>query len=406
MSWRKTDVMSERVKFIAAYLDGEASFTELCVDFGISRKTGYKWVERYEAGGINSMHDLSRAPKNHPHAVRDDVVDLIVAARKKHPRWGPRKLLVIIARHHPRLDLPVASTAGEILKRHGLVGSKKRKRRSSPYGDRLAGYDRPNAIWCADFKGHFPVDGKRCHPLTISDGYSRFLLRCKAMPRPLSTPSLAVFESAFREFGLPDAIRTDNGPPFSSLAPGGLSRLAIWWIKLGIRPERIMPGRPDQNGRHERMHSTLKAETAKPPRSTFRAQQHAFDRFRDEYNHVRPHEALGQDVPNSLFCTSTRKYPSKLLELEYPSHFKTAVTYPNGLVSFLSTQWYISGCLKSETVGLEEMADDRWKVYFGPVLLGLLDGRRARERGDRQFGVLVRVDGEVSTHRRRKLRRK
>lgn len=406
MTWRKTDIMSERVKFIAAYLDGESLFTELCADFGISRKTGYKWVERYEEGGVTSLRELSRAPKRHPHAVDDDTVRLILAERRRHPRWGPRKLLVVLARHHPRLRLPVASTVGEILKRHGLVGAKKRKQRSSPYGDRLAGYEHPNAIWCADFKGHFPVNGKRCHPLTISDGYSRFLLRCKGMPRALSTPSMAVFESAFREFGLPDAIRTDNGPPFSTLAPGGLSRLAIWWIKLGIRPERIMPGRPDQNGRHERMHSTLKAETAKPPRSSFRAQQQAFDRFRDEYNRVRPHEALAQAVPSSLYHPSLRRLPAKLPELEYPSHFKVAVTYPNGVLSFLKTQWYLSGCLKGELVGLEEMDDDRWRVYFGPILLGLIDGRRAKDRGCRHFGTLVRVDGEISTNRRRRRTRR
>lgn len=402
MAWRKTDVMSEKVKFIAAHLDGELTFTELCTDFGISRKTGYKWVERYEESGVRSLVDRSRAPKSHPHAVSDELVCMVVALRKKHPRWGPRKLLVVLARQSPRLCLPAASTVGEILKRHGLVGRKKRKRRSSPYGDRLGGYDRPNAIWCADFKGHFPVDGKRCHPLTISDGCSRYLLRCKAMPRPLTTPSMAVFESAFREFGLPDAIRTDNGAPFSTLAPGGLSRLAIWWIKLGIRPERIMPGRPDQNGRHERMHSTLKAETAKPPRSSFRAQQRAFDRFQEEYNQVRPHEALSQDVPSSLYRPSAKRLPSKLSELEYPSHFKTTMTYPNGVISFLSTQWYVSGCLKGELLGLEEVGDDRWKVYFGPILLGLIDGRQKKDRAYRHFGTLIRVDGLISTNRRRR----
>ena len=285
--------MNERVKFIAAMLEANESFTELCERFGISRKQGYKWKERYESGGVDALQDRSRAPKTHPHVVTEPLVELIVQARRKHPRWGPRKLLVILARQYPTMEFPVASTVGEILRKRGLVGPKRRRLRNSPYPDALGGYDRPNAIWCADFKGHFPVNGERCNPLTISDGFSRYLLCCRSLKSTVSEPVRVTFESVFREFGLPDAIRTDNGPPFSSLAPGGLSRLAVWWIRLGIRHERFMPGRPDQNGRHERMHSTLKAETARPPRSSFRAQQRAFDAFRDEYNRVRPHEALG-----------------------------------------------------------------------------------------------------------------
>jgi transposase InsO family protein len=196
----------------------------------------------------------------------------------------------------------------------------------------LCTYDAPNAVWCADFKGHFPVDGKRCHPLTISDGFSRYLIRCEALRRPMSEYVQEVFESAFREYGLPDAIRTDNGAPFSTLAPGGLSRLAVWWIRLGIRPERIMPGRPDQNGRHERMHRTLKAETAKPPRASSQAQQRAFDRFQHEYNHVRPHEALGLEHPASAYERSMRAFPRRLTELEYPSHYRLERVYPNGVI--------------------------------------------------------------------------
>jgi putative transposase len=291
--------MNERVKFISEYLANEETFADLCEGFGISRKTGYKWVERYEADGVRGLEELSRAPLTHPHAVLPDVAAELLVERRKHPRWGPRKLIVVLQRRRPELQLPAASTVGDILRRNGLVGRRRRIRRSSPYPDRLGGYEGPNAVWCADFKGHFAVGGRRCHPVTITDGFSRFLLRCKALRQPRYFPTRQVFESAFREYGLPESIRTDNGAPFSTLAPGGLSRLAVWWIRLGIRPERIFPGRPDQNGRHERMHSTLKAEVCRPPCSSFHAQQRAFDAFRSEYNQVRPHEALGGHVPSS-----------------------------------------------------------------------------------------------------------
>jgi transposase InsO family protein len=271
--------MNERVKFIAAYLQKEESFSVLCASAGISRKTGYKWVDRYEAGGVAALVDRSRAARSHPHAVSSSVVEMILAIRRRHPRWGPRKLLAVLRRSRPTHPWPVASTVGDILRRHGFVRRRRRHRYSVPYAERLRHYAAPNAVWCADFKGHFPVGDARCHPLTIMDGFSRYLLRCQALARPLSAPVHHVFESAFREFGLPQTIRTDNGAPFSTLAPGGLSRLAVWWIRLGIRPERIMPGRPDQNGRHERMHSTLKAETARPPRASLRAQQRRFVTF-------------------------------------------------------------------------------------------------------------------------------
>ena len=269
-----------------------------------------------------------------------------------------------------------------------------------PYAERLAAYAAPNAIWCADFKGHFAVGDARCHPLTIMDGFSRYLLRCQALPRPLYALARTVFESAFREFGLPQTIRTDNGAPFSTLAAGGLSRLAVWWIRLGIRPERILPGRPDQNGRHERMHSTLKAETARPPRSSFRAQQRAFQTFRHEYNHERPHEALAYETPAAQYEPSPRAYPRQLPQPEYPAHFRVERAYPNGVISFRETQWYLTNCLAGELVGLEEVDENRWTVYFGPVELGVLDVRNAKARGPRQFGLLVRSDGAISSRRR------
>ena len=407
MPWARTDWMSERVKFIAAYLEYEANFSDLCLDFGISRKTGYKWVRRYQTEGVSALEEISRAPHAHPNAVAADIVQSIVAIRRRHPRWGPRKVRVVLKRQQPRIELPAASTIGDILKRNGLVRPRRRVRRSSPYVDRLRQYVAPNAVWCADFKGCFSIGGQRggerCHPLTISDGYSRFLLRCRGLRRPLSQYARRVFESAFTEFGLPRAIRTDNGPPFSTLAPGGLSRLSIWWIRLGIRPERIMPGRPEQNGRHERMHRTLKAETARPPRSSFSAQQRAFDRFQLEYNEQRPHEALGQAVPASLYRPSLRSFPKQLPEPEYPAHFETRVAYPNGVISFGTTQWYVSNCVASERVGLEPCDDGRWRVHFGWVPIGYLDLRRADERNRRNFGTLVPIV-DPALHRRRRRR--
>lgn len=396
--------MNERVKFVARYLQKEEPFSLLCAGAGISRKTGYKWVKRYETGGVAALVDRSRAPKSHPQAVADVVIAMILAIRRKHPRWGPRKLLAVLRRQDPMRVWPAASTVGDILRQHGLVRRRRRRHHSAPYGERLADYAAPNAIWCADFKGHFAVGDGRCHPLTIMDGFSRYLLRCQALTRPLSAPVQRVFESAFREFGLPLAIRTDNGAPFSTLAPGGLSRLAVWWIRVGIRPERILPGRPDQNGRHERMHSTLKAETARPPRCSMRAQAHAFQIFREEYNHERPHEALGYATPASRYAPSLRSYPRQLPEPEYPPHFHLERAYPNGVISFQSTQWYLSNCLAGEVVGLEAVDDGRWAVHFGHVSLGVLDVRQMIGRGSRHFGVLVRTDGHVPARRRARRR--
>jgi putative transposase len=406
MPWKKTEPMNERIKFIAAYLEEMEAFSDLCGRFNISRKTGYKWVERYEENGLISLADQSRAPLSNPHAVDDETVKLILSERERHPTWGPKKLIVLIKRKNSDLVLPVASTVGQILKRNGLIKKHRRRIYSAPNADTLRVYDAPNSVWCADFKGHFPVGGKRCNPLTISDGFSRFLIRCDGLKRPLHAFAQPVFESAFREFGLPDAIRTDNGAPFSTLAPGGLSRLAIWWIKLGIRPERIMPGRPDQNGRHERMHRTLKAEAAHPPRSNFKLQQKAFDKFQQEYNFVRPHESLAQQTPASAYKKSNRMFPKRLPEIDYPSHFKVLKTYPNGVISFNHSQWITSSVLRDEWVGLEEVADGRWKVYFGPVPLGMLDFRLAKQRVNRLFGALVRLDGEVTSRKRRKPYRK
>lgn len=389
MPWKETDRMCERVKFISSFLEEEGSFTELCEIYGVSRKTGYKWVRRYEEGGLEALRDQSRARLCHPNATSEDTVQRILELRGKHPTWGPKKLLVVLERRYPGVGLPSKSTIGEILRRNGMIKKRRRHKRSSPHREPLRAYNFPNAVWCADFKGDFAVGGKRCRPLTISDGYSRYLLSCKALKSSRYAPSRKVFEVAFREYGLPEVIRTDNGPPFSTVAPAGLSRLAVWWIRLGIIPERIMPARPDQNGRHERMHRTLKAETAKPPCSSFQAQQRAFDSFRKEYNEVRPHEALDQEVPASYYEPSERRYPKELPDIQYPDDFQIQKVYPNGVISFAGTQWYVSGALRGEWLGLEQLSEDRWKVYFSHIELGIADLGNARKRRHRHFAHLV-----------------
>ncbi len=373
--------MDERVKFIAAYLRGELAVSRLCDAFGVSRKTAYKWIARYAEGGVSELVERSRRPRSHPKAMSPEVESLIIATRKEHAFWGPKKLLAVLRGSYPGLKLPALSTVGHLLARRGLTHPRRPVRRSSPYGQPFLGYDKPNAVWCADFKGHFRLlDRTRCHPLTISDGYSRYLLRCEALRHPRHEPVKAVFEQTFREYGLPDAIRTDNGPPFSSTTLGGLSHLAVWWIRLGIRPERIQPGRPDQNGRHERMHRTLKHEAVGPDRLDFTAQQARFDEWRKEYNEVRPHEALEQEPPAKYYQPSPRPYPAELPEPEYPANFEIRRINHAGSLLWDRHKYYVSWSLQMQLVGLEEVSDGNWVLYFGPRRLAVVDGTTKKLR--------------------------
>jgi transposase InsO family protein len=406
MPWKETGPLQERMKFVAACLrdDGD-SFTAICEQFGISRQKGYKWLDRYDEGGIDALADRSRRPHSNSRVVAPAIVELIVELRRRRPRWGPRKLLAVLERDYPRLEFPVASTIGSILHARGLVSKRRRRAPSVGYGEMLSEFVGPNSVWCADFKGQFLVGKRYCHPLTVTDGFSRFLLRCTALKQTLHAPVQKVFEDAFLEFGLPDTIRTDNGPPFASVTVGGLSRLAVWWIQLGIKPERILPGHPEQNGRHERMHRTLKAETARPPATTFAGQVRAFDAFRHDYNFERPHEAIGQRTPATLYSPSTRSYTSELRDPEYPRHFESRRAYPNGVISVGQTQWYLSGCLANQLVGLEPIADGCWRVLFGPVALGLLDTRGTVQRNMRNFGLLTRLPNDARRRARMNRRR-
>jgi transposase InsO family protein len=382
MPWKETCPMDERAEFIVDCLRGELSMTELCRKYGISRKTGYKWHARFVDGGRPGLADRSRACSRHPNAVEEQIVSLLVDARKRHPTWGPRKLLFELGVKYPRLSLPASSTAGAILKRQGLILPRRPRRKAPPYTEPFLGCAGPNDVWCADFKGSFTLgNGRRCNPLTISDAYSRYLLRCEGLTRTDFGQVRPIFESAFREYGRPLAIRTDNGPPFATVAAGGLSYLAIWWIKLGIRPERIAPGKPQQNGRHERMHRTLKQDTTKPPARTLAAQQLVFDRFRRIYNDERPHEALGQQPPWTAYERSSRHYPVKLREPEYPSAFVVRSVNHKGALKWKGRLLYIAETLAGEHVALELIGEDRWRIYFADVPLGIIEDTRFRREG-------------------------
>jgi putative transposase len=374
--------MDERVQFVADYLSGAFTMTELCARYNVSRPTGYKWAARYDSGGAAALQDRSRRPHESPQQTPRELVAAIIGLRRRHPDWGPRKLIDRLRLQAPDRPWPAASTAGGWLKQAGLIGRRRRRPvpgAGAPPGPTMA---TPNAVWTIDFKGHFRThDGVWCYPLTLMDGCTRYLLACQALAHPRSGPTRAVLERAFREYGLPDRIRSDNGPPFAApCALARLSPLAVWWIKLGIVPERIQPGRPAENGRHERMHRTLKRATARPPAGSLRAQQRRFNRFRQEYNDERPHQALGAVPPTMLYAPSTRSWPMTLPALVYPAHFDQRHVMVNGRMKWRNRQVSVSVVLAGEEVGLEELADGEWGVYFGPLRLGTYDDRLGRIR--------------------------
>lgn len=376
MAWKECSRMDARLQLVAEYLKGERPMTSLCTEFSVSRKTAYKWVGRYEIDGPSGLEDRSRAPHEHHHRVDPVVVEALLMARRAHQHWGSRKILAWLSRKQPALSLPVASTVSAIFAKYGLSRSRQARRRTPPYVDPFADADRPNRVWCADYKGEFKTgDQRRCYPLTVTDAHSRMLLRCTALDSTKTRYAWPIFEEAFREFGLPERIRTDNGTPFASRGAGGLSRLSVWWVKLGIRHERIEPGHPEQNGRHERMHRTLKQETLRPPAHTSRAQQTKFDAFRTEYNHERPHEALGNDPPSSRYAQSDRQYPRRLPEIQYPEHYIRRKVTEAGRIRWQSAHVTIGHALEGEWIGLEP-SNELHNVYFGDVHLGFIDDQR------------------------------
>ena len=376
MPWTITDPMLERARLVALHADGLYSVAELAARAGVSRKTAYKWIERYRDGGADALSDRSHAPRAHPDRTAPEVEALVVEARRAHPTWGPRKLVPYLARRHPGLALPAASTAGAILKRHGLVEPRRRRRVATHPGSVPLSTTAPNEVWTADYKGQFKtLDGVYCYPLTVCDAHSRYVLACAGHRSVEQYGALGEFDRLFREFGLPSAIRTDNGVPFATQAICGLSRLSVWWVKLGIRHDRIEPGRPQQNGRHERVHRTLKAETARPPKRDMARQQARFDTWQVEFNDVRPHQALGGAVPASVYVPSSRPMPTTLPDPEYPAHFEARYVSRCGAFKFKRRQIFLSQALSEEWIAFEEVADGIWSLYFYDVLLGRLDER-------------------------------
>ena len=380
MPWKEIDIVKLRKQFIEEYLGKNyPSFSNLCASYGITRPTGYKWRDRFMQGGFNGLEDRSSAPKNIHHQTPEDIIQVIIETKLSHKHWGPKKLLDYLKRHNPELTLPADSTAGEILKRAGLV--KKRRKRWSVAADELAFSEvtQNNQVWGIDYKGQFKLgNGNMCYPLTITDSHSRYLLCCQALQSTRFDDAKYWMEQIFREYGLPDAIRSDNGNPFATIAAGGISRLSMWWIQLFIRPERIKPGYPQQNGRHERMHKTLKAETTKPAAHTEKSQQKKFDDFQHEYNHERSHEALGRKCPAEVYQSSPREYPEKLPPIIYDEGLQVRTVKCGGEIKWRNAYIYISQILSGEKVSLEEIDNDVWEVKYGFYKLGIIRGEEKK----------------------------
>jgi transposase InsO family protein len=385
--------MTERLKFVTLWEAGEETMAALCRRFGISRKTGYKLVARYVAEGLDGLCERSHAAHHRPHAVSETIERRIVELRGLRPSWGPRKLRTRLREIDPLMTWPATSTFGDILRRNGLVVPRRRRLMTPADPLPFADCEGPNDTWCIDYKGWFRTgDGRRCDPLTISDAYSRYLLRCQAVARVDTRCARPLIEATFREYGLPRAIRSDNGPPFASRGVGGLSRLSVWWIKLGIRPERITPGSPSENGRHERLHGTLKRDACQPAASSRRSQQRQFDTFRSIYNDERPHEALGDVTPGSIYRPSPHAYPARLPELVYPDEWQVRVVKRKGDIKWRGERLFVGEALVDEPVGLEESDGGAWRVHFGPVLLGTITpaGQFKRYAAPRRGRVALR----------------
>lgn len=369
--------MDERLRFIRDAQSDRFSMSELCARYGVSRRIGYKWLARYDDEGRRGLVDRSRAPHHCPHKIATPIAELLVAAREAHPYWGARKLLTVLASRHPEIrSWPAASTVADLLARRGLVQHRRRRRASSHPGVVRPTTVAPNDLWTADFKGQFRTgNGQYCYPLTIADQHTRFLLSCRGLLSTQTVTARPVFERAFRDFGLPIALRTDNGVPFATQAIHGLSYLNVWWMRLGIVHQRIRPGCPQENGAHERMHRTLKRQAIKPVRASCIAQQRNFDAFRREYNTERPHERLNQETPASRYGTSPRSYPERLPTLEYPGHFLVKKITTGGTFRFRHRLLYLANAMVDQHIGLEETDDGVWAIHFNTVLLATFDER-------------------------------
>jgi len=374
MGWKETCAVDERMRFMVAVEKGEESFAAICRRFDVSRRIGYKWRARFEEEGAAGLFDRSRAPLHHPQAIAPDIAEHCLELRRAHPTWGPLKVRAYLERRAPKTAWPAASTIGELFDREGLTVKRRLRRRSPPSSAPFAHCEAANDVWCIDFKGWFLTgDGERCEPLTISDAHTRYLLRCQALPRTDTEHVWPVLDAAFREFGLPRYMRSDNGSPFASRGAGGLSRLSVKLIKAGVTPERIAPGKPQQNGRHERMHLTLLQEVASPPASSMRDQLKRLRNFQQLYNEERPHQALDNATPAERYQASPRRFDGNLRSPEYGDQDVRRVRH-NGEIKFDGKFIYISDALAGEPVGLAE-SEGYWTVSYGPIILGTIANR-------------------------------
>lgn len=374
MPWKECDKVTERMKFVARLMDGE-KMSDLCREFGISRVTGYKIWRRYEEEGIQAVNDRSSRPWRLARLTPSNVEKAILAVKHQHQTWGAPKIHAYLQRRERSIKLPARSTVHAILDRHGLVEHRQKRKRLRAKGSTLRTVAEPNDLWCADFKGHFRLgNNKLCYPLTVTDQHTRFLLGCEALDSYREKQAIECFKQVFKEHGLPRAIRTDNGVPFSARSLFGLSKLSVLWLRLGIEVERIAPGHPEQNGRHERMHRTLKASTQKPQAPNLLQQQERFEKFQTVYNDERPHEALDMKSPSDLYKPSSRQYPSILDDYEYDSDMWIRRVSTSGTITMKScTKLFISQALAGQQLGLREEEDGIWAIYFMRYRLGYHD---------------------------------
>jgi putative transposase len=390
MPWRECRKMDERLRFVARLLDGE-KMAVLCREFDISRTTGYKIFSRYKGCGLQGLTDRSRRPYRQANRLPFQIEKLIVQLRREHPTWGAPKIREKIRRLHSEISLPAVSTVHAVLDRHGLVDRGPRRARFKAQGTALEQPRAPNDLWCADYKGEFMLTDRRyCYPLTVTDAASRYLLCCDALEATKEDLAFSAFERTFKDFGLPAAIRTDNGIPFASRSAFfGLSKLSVWWLRLGIRLERIKPGKPQQNGRHERMHLTLKKEATRPAGRNFLQQQAKFDRFMHCFNFERPHEAIGMKYPAELYSASPRPYQG-LGELEYPLHDRTVMVTACGRICIGRRKVNLSHVFAGQKIGIREVSEKIWLVSFMHYDLGFFDEEADRvECAENPFGAKV-----------------
>lgn len=376
MSWQKTPVKLQKMRFIADWMSNEYTFSALCKRYHISRQCGYELVNRYHVEGELAFEERSHSRHTHPNQTPQELTQIILDTKHRFLTWGPVAIKAWLEEEYSNLLWPAASTIGDILKKHGLVKKRFPRKKVPPFTEPLKDCILPNQVWSADYKGHFRMkNGQYCYPLTITDNFSRYLLCCDAFEKIDAKMAIKSYEKVFYEYGMPDAIRTDNGYPFAGTAIGALCRLSIWLLKLNIVPERIEKGCPQQNPRHERMHRTLKAGINLNLKSSILEQQKWFDHFIKEFNEQRPHQALKLKKPAQVHQVSLRQYPLEVPEVIYPDHFLIRKVRTNGEIKYFNKKYFVSEILHGEPIGLEMIDEDRAIVYFAKLKLGIIDAK-------------------------------